>query len=632
MMKPTGKNNKGFIISSSGSPDAVIVIAKNAPAPVRFAAQELKYFLDRMTGNDFDIVNKKPVKGRSIILGDCPWSRTAGIDPDSVERDGYIIHISSKTVFIAGKDDESKKSKILFTFNAIRDEEFIPAVWDFERGTLYGVYWFLEHLGIRWFFPGTKGMVVPGRKDITVKPRKFTDEPHFALRCVLPNMWTKPKDLPSKNQALFPQVLFPSEYKDLAWSDKEYRLWLLRMRASSMWMAFNHRPNRHFWEKRFGKSHPEYFAISKNGKRDLKQHSPRREFSGHLCYSEKGVFEETIKDIEAYFSGKPVQSRIPFISTLHNKYNKGWSPYGAYGDTFTLLPHDSYHLAACHCKKCRSLTDDKASFESRHSKLIWNFVARVGKEIEKKFPEKKLTCLAYLTFTEIPEGLKKLPDNIIVGICPYKTCEIYNLIKHEEYNKYLNLVKRWHRMISNSLIYYIHYLPRMLGVLGGTSQAGIPSYMPHFLSKYFRDIAKYGKYVFIEEDRDGIILEHLNRYIIYKLLWNPELDIDVLIDDYLQNFYGPAATYIGKILKSIESQYVQMNLEKTDPFPIQSDIYEKYFTESLTAEYRSLADKAIKLTKGTRYEDATVLFSRYFVGALEKGRRMFLNKVQKRAK
>jgi len=40
--------------------------------------------------------------------------------------------------------------------------------WYFERGTLNGTYRFLEELGVRWFFQGPKGTVVPERKKLTV--------------------------------------------------------------------------------------------------------------------------------------------------------------------------------------------------------------------------------------------------------------------------------------------------------------------------------------------------------------------------------------------------------------------------------------------------------------------------------
>ena len=35
-----------------------------------------------------------------------------------------------------------------------------------SAGTLYGVYRVLEELGIRWFYPGEIGEVVPNKKDI----------------------------------------------------------------------------------------------------------------------------------------------------------------------------------------------------------------------------------------------------------------------------------------------------------------------------------------------------------------------------------------------------------------------------------------------------------------------------------
>ena len=67
------------------------------------------------------------------------------------------------------------KEKIL---KKLKDQSFYGGRdihWDFERGTLNGVYRFLEELGVRWFFPGRFGTVIPKKQNIELKSMKIRE-------------------------------------------------------------------------------------------------------------------------------------------------------------------------------------------------------------------------------------------------------------------------------------------------------------------------------------------------------------------------------------------------------------------------------------------------------------------------
>ena len=40
----------------------------------------------------------------------------------------------------------------------------------------------------------------------------------------------------------------------------------------------------------------------------------------------------------------------------------------------------------------------------------------------------------------------------------------------------------------------------------------------------------------------------LRQYLIAKLLWNPDADVNALMDDFLDGYYGPAANYIREYI------------------------------------------------------------------------------------
>ena len=294
-----------LLLAAGGVARAVIVVRENAPAPVRFAAEELEEHLEAMTGGDFRIVDTEPTEGVAIVLGDGPGARNAGIDVGAIARDGYAIRTVGRRLYIAGTDDTTDRSRVLLDVKTPlpRDtgrfamERLVgEATFDFEHGTLYGVYRFLEDLGVRWFLPGPLGTVVPERPDLSMPPLSLTEAPHYILRKVGTTTWS----WYLMDSGHYRDVVNVDEYEEIGYGGRALRLWLLRNRGSSEWFAYNHRPQRLELEARYGQTHPEYFALRENGARDL---APETGRTGHLCYTTEGVFEITKRDIDAYFAG-----------------------------------------------------------------------------------------------------------------------------------------------------------------------------------------------------------------------------------------------------------------------------------------------------------------------------------------
>jgi hypothetical protein len=81
----------------------------------------------------------------------------------------------------------------------------------------------------------------------------------------------------------------------------------------------------------------------------------------------------------------------------------------------------------------------------------------------------------------------------------------------------------------------------------------------------------------------------LNEYVTAKLLWNPELSIDSLLQDYYDKFFGPASVPMKKFFTRLEKLYFT---------PKECYLYSVPVINELD-EYLS---KAKKLAKGTNYQ------------------------------
>ena len=142
------------VILTAGNTE--VVVEKNASPVVRFAAAEATNFLSRVLGTPVPMVNAPSDGKASLILGMNEWSRKAGIDISGRPRDSYAIKTSDGKVFVAGIDSPwADPAKV--------------NVVGYERGTLMGVYGFLEdYAGCRFYFPGELGEIAPLAKCITI--------------------------------------------------------------------------------------------------------------------------------------------------------------------------------------------------------------------------------------------------------------------------------------------------------------------------------------------------------------------------------------------------------------------------------------------------------------------------------
>ncbi len=154
-----------LVIVQDGQPKATIVIAKEAPDPVRqklqTAADELQTYLQKISGAKLPIVDdaQNPagaliLVGRSRLTDALGIAIPAGLTPARREE-GFVIACRGDRLLLAGNNDGP------------------------YHGTEYAVYDFLRSLGVRWFMPGEFGEVVPQQKTIRVPEQQVGPEAGF---------------------------------------------------------------------------------------------------------------------------------------------------------------------------------------------------------------------------------------------------------------------------------------------------------------------------------------------------------------------------------------------------------------------------------------------------------------------
>ncbi len=104
---------KPFVLADEGLAQAVVIVAKDAPKGVRYAANELAEFLGRLSGAHF-MVADAPVKGYKSILVGTPY------------KPGHPEEICIR----------------------VKDRKTLEVTGDRSRGTLYAAYDLLETFGV----------------------------------------------------------------------------------------------------------------------------------------------------------------------------------------------------------------------------------------------------------------------------------------------------------------------------------------------------------------------------------------------------------------------------------------------------------------------------------------------------
>ena len=598
-------------LAKDGEARAIIATGEDAGPVVRFAAGELKRKLDAITGASFRVVEQPPADGTAIVLGDQPAARDAGVDVTPLKRDGYIIKTRGNRLYIAGRDSDREKAGKLFDLldetpigslgrNKIR-YQYSPARWHFQRATLFGVYDFLRRLGVRWYFPGPHGEVLPDASTLTVQPMDVREEPAFEMRRVNQLSYRYHSSFGAK----------PDMYNDAEWTAEQDMLFRLRLRNSTTWLAFNGRPQRHNWVKRFGDAHPEYFALLERGRRE----NFNAKFSPHLCYSSDGAFNETLREIDAYFTGKHATSLgIDWHRRVGIESNRGWPVMTAYGDTFSVFPNDGFNI--CLCPRCQPLVPDEARYSARASELVWRFVDRVARAVKPKFPDKHITCIAYSMYKAPPRTIDKLPDNVIAGAIPPtdKPGRFFSQIQPSSRRAYRENMQAWNEKTAGPLLTWVNDQFRM----NRPQHDNVPMTLPGQYAAYTRIWQDSNvKWAFVLQRDDEPFMMHLRRYLWYRMMWNPQADVDRIVRTYIQKTYGPAASPMRRLWDDVFDRCRSI----AEATPGQVGIWSNHLTADVVKRYGEWIDEAHQLApQGSGAAKRVELFDRFFVQVIERGR------------
>ncbi|MCF6176462.1 MAG: DUF4838 domain-containing protein [Victivallaceae bacterium] len=562
----------------NGKSNTEIVLPDKSNKVAVFAADELQKILSESFGSKVAIVSR-PTPGKlAIILGNNKLSSTAGINVAKLPRDGFIIKTVGKNIYIAGIDDGKKNL----------DRVLKTGIWAqyYQRGTLFGVYDFLERfVGVRFFFPGKIGTVVPKHKTLLLPARiNIIERPDFIHR----------------KYSIYSGKWYEGSPKDKHWYGKNLNYY--RLRSETRYVPNCHGLSRIGYLKRYGKTNPEYFALMANGKR---HNNPALQHAGQLCFS-SGVVEQIYQDAAAFLSGKSAKE----AGILTERFGYTWDPSAFQPGYFNIMPQDGLYL--CRGAKCQK---HYSKGKKATSDFIWNIVINVANRLKKNGIPGYVTMMSYPPYNYIPA--RKIPDNVLVMTAVRGPWQEHQPVLRD---RSAAVVADWTKKMNRKT-----WLWNYVSKYGSLNIPGIPILTPEAIGRYYQREAPNISGAYLQSGADEYILGYLNYYVFSKVAWDNKLNLDALLSDHYQKMFGAAAEPMRKIYDTFEYLWINKIAGKSldtalgpvNIVPSEYDLWKKIYSPQQISDLGTLFNEAeMAVAKDKAALKRVIFMRRKLLGAI----------------
>jgi hypothetical protein len=543
------------ILIANGQPKAVIVVSAKAPDSVQYAAGELQSYLKEVSGATLAIQHEKSDKLFNIFVGENDFTKNLGLSAQGLTSDGFKITTGENYLAIFGRDYSGPPIYGLrnpWNYNEVYNPELKLGAFG-EMGTLFGVYHFLEDVcGIRWYMPGDLGTVIPKKETIVIDEINLKVSPAFEYRYP----WFCNFDSSETDARWYRRVGFGAPYP--AQIIDSFGLFI-----------------------KYKDVHPDYFALI-DGKRDFSNLSTVVG-PGNLCLSNPKVVEQWIADIDDYFDKNP------------NQY------------IFPLSPNDGM-TKICECSACQRQLSSELGDAGQFSNYVWTFINKVAAGVAKKHPDKFVGGIAYEGYNFPPSNIEKFNPNVAVMICKSRG----SYPNKDAFKKNQRSIEDWRKKTNN--IYFWEYYE-----YSWLPWRNFPVVFPHIIATDLKSLKGVSRGEFIEAEStiggeskkiDLPGMSHINLYITAKLLWNPDQNVDDLLNEYYDKFYGPAAKPMKAFWMLAEEIWMTRS-------PIGNPI-NVYTKADMTRFANDLKEAKAKTIEGSIYRKRVELIESEFLPAKRK--------------
>jgi hypothetical protein len=353
------------------------------------------------------------------------------------------------------------------------------------RGTLYAVMTFLDEILGCRWWTPTAAHI-PHQPDLVIPALNRTVQPSF-------------------------------EYREVLYRQNWNLLWSVRNRTNGLWentdpgippewgghvkyAAFVHTLVGTLIPTEAFETHPEWFA-----EMDSRRHPDQP------CCTHPEVIDSVIRKTRALLKADPQASLISISQNDNHTY--------------------------CRCARCEPINRREGS----PAGPLLILVNAVAEALADEFPKVSFDTLAYLFSRRPPRHIRPHP-RVIIRLCSFE-CDFLHPLDHPNNAPFFKDLVGWSKICKRLYIWdyvtnYAHFL------------------LPHpdwpVLAANIRLFRRHQVRGVFEQANNSSLggeFAELRGWVLARLLWNPDLDPETLIREFLEGYYGSAAPWIAAYLK-----------------------------------------------------------------------------------
>lgn len=363
-----------------------------------------------------------------------------------------------------------------------------------ETGTLFGTYAFLERtVGARWLMPGELGEDIPKHSTLAVGQMEVTSTPFFSMR-------------------------------DIG-GDPKYTGWTTRNGGGGWHVDHNHNWAS-FPKRSVIREHPEYMALQR-GKRMAVPADDKEPFAPKYCTTNPQFIQAFAESV---------------IEDLQSNPQKRF---------FSLTPTDGGGW--CECDACMKLTvagpstkwGDFGMWQRSVTPLVLKYYNDVAKIVGRTLPDRVLCGYVYYDFLYPLEPQPPTEPNLSLMIAPLQH---YGMTRYkpELRTDFERVCRSWSE--ANNLMGYYGVSAWMRNGIGAPLG---PSIRIH---KHTFTTLKQNNFKFVYLYTVPWSASAVANYLVAKLMWNPDADVDALFDEYMIRSFGPGGAAMGEAYRLIDRE------------------------------------------------------------------------------
>lgn len=253
---------------------------------------------------------------------------------------------------------------------------------------------------------------------------------------------------------------------------------------------------------KFFDSHPEYFGLINGQRKPYAQ----------LCLTNPHVLQRVVDTLRQEMAAHPT---VQYWSVSQN-------------DDFEY----------CRCERCAKVDEEEGS----PSGLILRFVNQVA----DSFPDKTITTLAYSYTRHAPKKTRP-HSNVLITLCSIEMDRSEAISASASGTSFVEDLMTWSNLTDNLMIWdyevqftnYISPFP-----LFHTLQPNLQLFNKYHAKAHFQQC---------NIDR-GVEFAPLKMYVLSKLLWNTEVNVDSVVHDFTQHYYGAAGPFIQQYFDRLHQE------------------------------------------------------------------------------